>query len=329
MSLSSQEQQVPIPFEKPYHKPSYLYDVSNNSSIEIIGDEDGKSSSVLGSAVSKFKGYKFELVAGTDNILYKMGKNKNHIFLQICVMPYTGREYFEAQAIRAKKLSHLDFLSRQLHEGNKEAILQQMQLVLNTTPSKAALDRLGQLPQEVLQKKQGEVVVGVYQIIIPSGSMVAVQNFAFKKGSNNYTDLYYILNQQNKKHRKNTKQKFYQVPNVPKAKKISTLKRKGQQLDNDDDATPPQRKKARVQQNGFSEANIERALALSSGYETLKVPEGFEMIKVPNGGWCFYDALYQGLVHLGKDDFEAMIGSGTASDPGLAFAFCKGDANNT
>jgi hypothetical protein len=33
--------------------------------------------------------------------------------------------------------------------------------------------------------------------------------------------------------------------------------------------------------------------------------------------------------HLGKDDFEAMIGSGTASDPGLAFAFCKGDANNT
>ncbi len=24
-----------------------------------------------------------------------------------------------------------------------------------------------------------------------------------------------------------------------------------------------------------------------------------------------------------------MIGSGTASDPGLAFAFCKGDANNT
>lgn len=217
MSLSSsqQEQQIPIPFEKPYRKPSYLYvsDVSN-SSIEIMGKS---SSGVLGSVVSKFEGY--VLVAGTDNILYKM-ENKNHIFLQICTTPYTGREYAEAQAIRAKKLSHLDFLSRQLHEGNKEAILQQMQLVLNTTPSKAALERLGQLQQEMQEEKQKQkMVIGVYQIIIPSDSMVALQQFAFINGSNNYTNLYSRLKLNQKKKQNNTKkQKYYPIPIVRKRK---------------------------------------------------------------------------------------------------------------
>lgn len=214
MSLSSQEQQIPIPFEKPYHKPSYLY-VSNvsNSFIKMKSD-DGEST------LSKFKGY--VLVAGTDNILYKM-ENKNHIFLQICTTPYTGREYAEAQAIRAKKLSHLDFLSRQLHEGNKEAILQQMQLVLNTTPSKAALERLRQLRQEMQEEMTKSrivyEVVGVYQIVIPSDSMVALQQFAFINGSNNYTNLYSRLRLNQKKKQNNTKkQKYYPIPIVRKRK---------------------------------------------------------------------------------------------------------------
>jgi hypothetical protein len=225
MSLSSsqQEQQIPIPFEKPYHKPSYLYvsDVSNRF-IKMKSD-DGEST------LSKFEGY--VLVAGTDNILYKM-ENKNHIFLQICTTPYTGREYAEAQAIRAKKLTHLDFLSRQLHEGNKEAILQQMQLVLNTTPSKAALERLGQLQQEMQEEKQKQrqkmatttffrkkvIVIGVYQIIIPSDSMVALQQFAFINGSNNYTNLYSRLKLNQKKKQNNTKKKYYPMPIVRKRK---------------------------------------------------------------------------------------------------------------
>ena len=299
----------PIPFEKPYHKPSYL--LHENSLIEIDKDK----TKTVESLIVAYKQNKYVQVPGTDNILYKMtAANNQHVFLQICVRPYTAQEHAEAQALRAKKLGHLDFLSRQLHKGNAEAILHQMQQLLNLTPSLKALERI-----KNMNGTPGANVVGIYQIAIPSNSTAARQNFAFTKSSNNYTSLYLNFKKQKKQENQTKQTKYYPIPKLPTKKTTKTSLSTSQ-------PPPPQSQQRPPQPRAAANANLDAAnldAALAASLENvpqppaIAAPKGFTKIEVANGGWCFYDSLYEGLIRI-SDEYR--IDDETSDERGLRMA---------
>jgi RimJ/RimL family protein N-acetyltransferase len=285
MSSFSSQPPIPIPFEKPYDKPSYLLGGAY-SALRVYDNLLIDKEQLIKGIMDKGK---FVRVGTTDNILYKTTPNGDrHIFLQVCAPHYTAREHGEAQAIRAKKLGQLDFLYRQFHKDNTEALLHQMQQILNTTPSLAALRRIQDALDDIAADDDDNAnVVGIYEISIPS----TLQPLTFVNSRNNYTSLYLNLksnqnqNQNQKKnHSRSRAKKYYPIPKLQQqqdTKKIEVEeeeverpKRKRRMLRDDDDDEnndEPLPKKQRVETVRLERLEHKHFLQLSAIADNSKV----------------------------------------------------------
>jgi RimJ/RimL family protein N-acetyltransferase len=213
----------PIPFREPYEKPSYVFGdrYGEYGAVRIYNGDKIPNQSII----DKLEGNNFVLMPDTNNIFYKKKANGDAIFLQICHGSYTATEHAQAQAIRAKNLSHLDFLYRQAHKDNQDAILQQMQQILYTTPTLEDLQRIQEAAAAAADDDADAAanIIGIYEIIIPAtASAAALQTFAFTNSSNNYTSLY--LNLKLKQKQKTNHTKYYPIPKSKSKLQLPTTK---------------------------------------------------------------------------------------------------------